>query len=180
MDRNEHPLEPRHLGVPSVASRTISEPMVCSTKPCIYLASRLALSPNRPKRASTRVSSPRSTIGCIQKDLWAYGTFGAKRAPILHRCKHYLQMVWNEIPHDPQVFYQVCPKWFASLWYIRRKPCTYFASKLALSPKRPKWSSTWALSPRSAIGCVQNNFWAYGTFCETVQLSCIKISTISK
>jgi hypothetical protein len=25
---NEHPLEPRHLGVPSCASRTISEPMV--------------------------------------------------------------------------------------------------------------------------------------------------------
>jgi hypothetical protein len=33
-----------------------------------YLASRLALSPNGPKRASTLPSSPRSTIGCVQKD----------------------------------------------------------------------------------------------------------------
>jgi len=28
MDRNELPIEPRHLGVPSDASKTISEPMV--------------------------------------------------------------------------------------------------------------------------------------------------------
>jgi hypothetical protein len=28
-DRNELPFEPRHLGVPSVASKTISEPVVC-------------------------------------------------------------------------------------------------------------------------------------------------------
>jgi hypothetical protein len=29
MDRNEHPLEPRHLGVPSGAFKTISEHTVC-------------------------------------------------------------------------------------------------------------------------------------------------------
>jgi hypothetical protein len=28
MDQNEHPLEPRHLGVPSGAFKTISEPAV--------------------------------------------------------------------------------------------------------------------------------------------------------
>jgi hypothetical protein len=26
-----------------------------------------------------------STIGCVQYDFWAYGTFGANHAPILHR-----------------------------------------------------------------------------------------------
>jgi hypothetical protein len=31
-DQNEHPLEPRHLGVPSGVSKTISEPMVPSTQ----------------------------------------------------------------------------------------------------------------------------------------------------
>jgi hypothetical protein len=36
-------------------------------KPCIYLASRLALSPNRLKQVTTWASSPRSTIGCIPK-----------------------------------------------------------------------------------------------------------------
>jgi hypothetical protein len=31
-DQNEHPLEPRHLGVPSSASKTISDPMVHSAQ----------------------------------------------------------------------------------------------------------------------------------------------------
>ena len=31
-DRNEIPLDPRHLGVPSGASKMISEPMVCSAQ----------------------------------------------------------------------------------------------------------------------------------------------------
>jgi hypothetical protein len=65
-------------------------------KPCTNLASRLALSPNRPKRASTWASSPR-TIACVQNDFWAM--FGANCAPILHWL-HYLQMDWNKIPHD--------------------------------------------------------------------------------
>jgi hypothetical protein len=96
-NRTEIPLEPRHLGVPSSASKMISMPMVClvqtmhlsytdtntmskqtktrfhtthvssnfhrvhpklfmslwyvQCKPCIYLASRLVLSPNGPNRA---------------------------------------------------------------------------------------------------------------------------------
>jgi hypothetical protein len=69
-------------------------------KPCTYFASRLALSPNRPKRASTRAASPRSTIGCIQNDLCAYGTFDANFAPILHWHYHCLWMDGNEISHD--------------------------------------------------------------------------------
>jgi hypothetical protein len=48
-NRNEFPLEPRHLEVPSVGSKTISEPMVLWRKPCTYLAPSLTLSPNRPK-----------------------------------------------------------------------------------------------------------------------------------
>jgi hypothetical protein len=68
------------------------------------------------------------------------------------------------MPHVTKEFYQVCPKWFLSLWYVRHKLCTYIASRLALSPTKPKCASTWALLPRSIIGCVQNDFWAYGTF----------------
>jgi hypothetical protein len=68
-------------------------------KQCTYLASRLALSSNIPKRASTWATSPRSTIGCVQNDFYAYGTFGANRAPILHWHYHCIQMDWNEIPH---------------------------------------------------------------------------------
>jgi hypothetical protein len=56
------------------------------------------------------------------------------------------------------------PKRFPSLWYVRPKPCTYLASRLVLSPNEPKQTSTWASSHRSSTGCVQNDFWAYGTF----------------
>jgi hypothetical protein len=45
MDRNELPLESRHLAVPSGVSKTIPETMVIWRKPCTYLAP----SPNGPK-----------------------------------------------------------------------------------------------------------------------------------
>jgi hypothetical protein len=122
MDRNKLPPEPRHVGVPSGASKSIYEPMLrlaqtmllsCSDtntvskrtetrfhmslvtlefhrvcpkwfpslwnvrcKQCTYLESRLAQCPNWPKWASTRASSPRSTIGSVQNDYCAYVTFG--------------------------------------------------------------------------------------------------------
>jgi hypothetical protein len=71
-------------------------------KSCTYLASRLALSPNGQNRAFTWASSPRSTIGCVQNDFWAYGMLGPNRAYILHRHQHYLQTDQNKIPHDPR------------------------------------------------------------------------------
>jgi hypothetical protein len=44
-----------------------------------------------------------------------------------------------EIPHDPRhlgVPSGVGPKRFLSLWYVRRKPCTYLLSGLVLSLNR--------------------------------------------
>jgi hypothetical protein len=66
-------------------------------KPCTYLPSRLALSPNRPNRTSTLALSASSTIGSVQNDFWAFGTFGANPAPVWH----FVQTDWNKIPHDP-------------------------------------------------------------------------------
>ena len=60
--------------------------------------------------------------------------------------------------------HRVHPKWFLRVWCIRHKPCTYLASKLTLSPNRPKRDIRWYTSTRSSIGCVQINFQAYGTF----------------
>jgi hypothetical protein len=54
-------------------------------KPCTYLTSRLAISLNSLDRASTWASSPRSTIGSVQIDLSACGTFSTNRAPILRQ-----------------------------------------------------------------------------------------------
>jgi hypothetical protein len=69
-------------------------------KPCTYVVSRLTLSPNRLKWASTQPKSPRCTIGCAQNVFHARGTFNANCAPILHRDQYYLQTNWNELPFD--------------------------------------------------------------------------------
>ena len=42
------PHDPHHLGVPSGASKMISEPMVRLANPCTYLTSTLTPSPNGP------------------------------------------------------------------------------------------------------------------------------------
>jgi hypothetical protein len=92
-------------------------------------------------------------------------------------------------------YYRVHLKRFLGLWYVRRKPCTYLASRWALSPNGPKQASTWVSSSCNSIECIENNFFACGTFTEpvhskwflsivssvqTVHLSTIKIVCISK
>jgi hypothetical protein len=114
-DRNNITHDPRHHGVPSGASKMISEAMV-------HLSQTVHLS-------STNTNT--------------------------------LQTDRNEIPQDPC---QVRPRRFLILWYVWRKPCTYLAPILTLSPNKPKWHSTRPTSPRSFVGCVQSDFWAYGTF----------------
>jgi hypothetical protein len=47
-------------------------------KPCTYLAPTLTPSLNGPKRGSTSAGSPRSSIGFVQNDFQAYGTFWRK------------------------------------------------------------------------------------------------------
>jgi hypothetical protein len=54
-------------------------------KPCPYLALKLTLFLNRPKRESIRHTSSRSSTVCIQIDFQANGMFHANRAPILHQ-----------------------------------------------------------------------------------------------
>jgi hypothetical protein len=85
-DKNVLPLEPRHLGVLSGASKMIYEPM-------ILLAQIVHLSCTNTNTISKRTemrfhmpTSPWSSIGCVQNDFSAYGTFGAIHAPISHWC----------------------------------------------------------------------------------------------
>jgi hypothetical protein len=91
--------------------------------------------------------------------------------------------------HVTLKFRQVRPKWFLWIWYVRHKPCTclaltptlspqlfrslryvqrksctYLASRLAFSLNELNQASTWALSPRCTIRCIQNDLWACGTF----------------
>jgi hypothetical protein len=59
--------------------------------------------------------------------------------------------------HVTMEFDQMRPKRFLRLWYVRQKPCTYLASRLALSSNGLNRASTWASSTRSDIVCVQND-----------------------
>jgi hypothetical protein len=154
------------LGVPSGASKTIYMPMVIRCKPCTYLASRLALyQMNWVKHllelrhlgvlsgASKTISEP---MVCL--------------AQTMHRSFTDTNTIfkWTKIrfhmTHVTLDFHRVRPKWFLRLWFVRHKLCTYLASRLALSLNGPNRASTWALSPRSTIECVQNDCWAYGIF----------------
>jgi hypothetical protein len=84
IDSKKLPLEPHHLGVSSGASKTISELMVRSAQTIhLYCIDTNTVS----KRTETRfhlTHSSRTSIGCVQDDFQAYGTFDTNRAPILH------------------------------------------------------------------------------------------------
>ena len=112
--RNDLPLEPRYLVVPSSASKMIYEPMV---------------RPAQTMHLSCTDTNPAS-----------------KRKEV----RFHMTRVTYE-------FHRVHPKRLPSLWYVRCKPCTYLASRLALSPNGAKRASTRASSPSGTIGCVQND-----------------------
>ena len=84
------------------ASKIISEPMVrlAQTVHLSYINTNTIS--KWTKQDSTRPTSPRSSIGCVQTNFQAYGTFDAKHATILHRCQHCLQPDQNEISQDPR------------------------------------------------------------------------------
>jgi hypothetical protein len=92
---------PHHLGVPSGASKMISEPMVCLVQTLQLSSTETYTVSKWTEQDSTIPTSPKSSIRCAQNNLWAYGLFGANPAPILHRHWHYLQTDQNEIPQDP-------------------------------------------------------------------------------
>jgi hypothetical protein len=77
-------------------------------------------------------------------------------------------------------YHRVRPKRLLNLWYVWRKSCTYLESRLTLSPNGPKWTSTWASSPRSTIGCSQNDFRPCGAYDSNKHLSCTDAHSISK
>jgi hypothetical protein len=55
MERNELPLEPRNIGVPSGGSKTISEPMV----PLVQAVHRACSDPNGISECTKMITEPR-------------------------------------------------------------------------------------------------------------------------
>jgi hypothetical protein len=67
-------------------------------------------------------------------------------------------------------------KWFLSLWYIQRKPCTNLMSRLTPSLNWAKWASTWPTWTRSTVMCDQYNF--HGRSAQTVPSTKINVISI--
>jgi hypothetical protein len=197
MDWNEIPHDQCLLGDPLGASKWFLRRWHVQREQCTCLASRLALSPNGSKRASTSSSLPRSSIGCVHNDFWACWYVCHKPCTCLatrlalspNRPKQASKAIsklrlaqtmhlyctdtntvskWIEprfhMTNFTEETHRVCPKRFLNLWYVCHKPCTYLSVTLTLSPNGLKWDSTWPMSPRRCIRCVQNDFWDDGTF----------------
>jgi hypothetical protein len=99
-------------------------------------------------------------------------------APILRPSPADQNMIWYDPCHLGAP--SSASKMIFETWYVRRKPCTYIALKLALSSNRWKRAYTWASSPRSTIGYVQNDPEPMVCLVQTVHLSCTDTNTISK
>jgi hypothetical protein len=167
MDRNEIQHDPRHLGVPSGASKMISKPMVHLAKNRVpilcqdlyYLQMDRNGFPPKPRHqgvasgASKMISEPMVRLAQIVQLSCPDTNTVSKRT-----------VTRFDMTHVTKQFHQGCPKWVLSLWYVWCKPHSYLSSTLTPSPNGPKQDSTWPTSPRSSIGCVQTDFRAYGMF----------------
>jgi hypothetical protein len=88
-DRSELPLEPRHLGVPSGASKTISKPMECSAQ-IVHLSSIKIVS--IPKRNEIRLYMTHHLVvpSCASKMI-------SEPMVCLVQTVHLFSFKWNEI-----------------------------------------------------------------------------------
>ena len=142
---NKHPLEPHHLGVPSGASKMISKLMVRLAQ-TVHL-SCVKISIICPKGRNDLPLEPRYLVV-------PSSAFKTIYEPMVHPAQTMHLSCTDTNPaskrkevrfhmtHVTYEFHRVHPKRLPSLWHVRRKPCTYLASRLALSPNRAKRAST--------------------------------------
>jgi hypothetical protein len=152
MDRREIPHDPHHLGVASDVSKTISKPMVHSTQTMhlswvkICTISKWAQHSLEPRHL--RVPSGASkTISELMVCFVQTVHLSCTNTNMVTKLKE----VRFHMNHVTLEFHRMRLKWCPSIWYIRRKPCTYLGSRLALSPKGRKRASTWTSSPSGTI-----------------------------
>jgi hypothetical protein len=160
-ERGEIPYDLCHLGVPLGASKTISEPLV-------RLAQTMQLSCTDTNTISKRREQRFHMIHITQDfhrvhakwflSLWYVRCkctcLASRLALSTNEPSFHLSLITSE-------YYRVPPKQLVSQWYIWRKLYTYLAPTLTPSPNRNKRDSTWPISPRGSIGCVQNDFRDY-------------------
>ena len=143
MNRNKLPFDPRHLGVPLGRSKMIFEPMVRLAE-TVHLSStntntiskrietrfHMTHQQGVPSGASTTISMPMvHSVQTVQLSCTNTNTVSKRTETRFHKT------------HVPKEFHLVHPKRFSSLRYVRRKPCSYLAPTLTLSPNGRKQDS---------------------------------------
>jgi hypothetical protein len=105
-------------------------------KLCTYIVSRLALTPNgwnEHPLAPHHLGVPSDVSKTISELM-------VRLTQTVHLSCTETNTIFKQtemrfhMAHITYVFYRVCPKWFMSLWYVWRRPCSYLALTLTLSP----------------------------------------------
>jgi hypothetical protein len=82
--------------------------------------------------------------------------------------------------HVTYEFQRVRPKLFMSLWFIQCKPCTYLASRLALSPNGPNRAPPDPHQLGVSLGASKMIYEPMVCLTPTEHLSCTDANTVSK
>ena len=143
-DRTKHRLEPLHLGVPTSASKMVSQTMVHQVQTVHLSCTKTNIVSKQteseipygtrhqgvPSGASKLISKHMvCSMQIMHLPCIRISTISKLTEPSFH-----LSLFIQE--------YQILrPKWFLRLWCIRRKLCTYLALKLTMSTNEPKQDS---------------------------------------
>jgi hypothetical protein len=133
------PLEPRHLRVPSGASKMISKPMVHLVKTMHLFCTNtnsLQMVQNEIWHGPRHQWVPSGALKMISEPVAWTNTMHLSCVKI-HTISKWakLSIQYSLVTKE---YHRVRPKQFLSLWYVWRKPCTYLAPTLTLSPNGPK------------------------------------------
>jgi hypothetical protein len=145
MDKNEIPHDPRHLGVPSDASKKIYIHVVRSTQivhlSCVKISTISRRNehkyPLEPCHLGVQSGASKTIYGPVVRLAQTMHLPCTDTDTVSKRIETGFNMT-----HITKEFYRVRPIRFLSLWYIRCKPCIYLASRLALSANRLNRAST--------------------------------------
>jgi hypothetical protein len=133
------PHSPRDLRVPSVRPKLFMSLWYVQYKPCTYLASRLALSPNRPNRAPLdpcHLGVPSGTSKMIYQPMVHLTQTEHLSCTDANTVSKQIETRFH-MTHLTLEFHRVPPVLFLSQRFVRRKPCTSLASRVAVSPNGP-------------------------------------------
>jgi hypothetical protein len=166
MDSNKLPLEPRHLGVSSGVSNSISEPMVRLAQTVHIYCTETNTVSRRTEMRFHMTHSPRSSIKCVQHDFRADGTFDTNRAPFLRQGYHYLQIDSNKLPLEPchLAVSSGASKTISEPMVRSAQTMHLYCTDTNTVSKQTETRFHMVHSPRSSMRCTEDDFRAHGTF----------------